>query len=98
MLTGIDGAKQLLAADKDSRPTYILDDLRGLFEPYPATELSHENTVATVAKAVVRLRGTNVEVVKRGDSAVDVLRAGSGLIWASGQPIYGLNVAPELYS
>ncbi|WP_372435740.1 HAD-IIA family hydrolase [Subtercola lobariae] len=98
VLTGIDGAKQLLAADTDSRPTFILDDLRGLFEPYPPTELSHDNTVATVGKSVVRLRGTSVEVVKSGDSQVDVIRAGSALIWASGQPIYGLNVAPELYS
>jgi glycerol 3-phosphatase-2 len=98
VLTGIDGAKQLLAADEESRPTFILDDLRGLFEPYPSVELADDNTVATVGKAVVRLRGTNVEIVRPGDSPVNRLRAGCGLIWASGQPIYGLAVAPELYS
>ncbi|MCU1482501.1 MAG: hypothetical protein JWQ19_3287 [Subtercola sp.] len=98
VLTGIDGAKQLLAADKESRPTFILHDLRGLFEPYPEPVLSHDKTVATVGSTVVRLRGTTVEVVKAGDTAVNRVRAGSALIWASGQPIYGLNVAPELYS
>ncbi|MEF2976175.1 HAD-IIA family hydrolase [Subtercola sp. YIM 133946] len=98
VLTGIDGPKQLLAADRDSRPTFILDDLRGLFEPYPATVLSHDNTVATVGGAVVRIRGNTVEIVKEGDSAVNRVRAGSGVIWASGQPIYGLDVAPGLYS
>ncbi|TQL54052.1 HAD superfamily hydrolase (TIGR01450 family)/HAD superfamily hydrolase (TIGR01549 family) [Subtercola boreus] len=98
VLTGIDGPKQLLAADKDSRPTFILDDLRGLFEPYPETEFSKDGNTATVNSAVVRLKGDAIEVVKSGDSAVDRLRAGSSLIWASGRPIYGLQVAPELYS
>nr|WP_253259686.1 HAD-IIA family hydrolase [Subtercola boreus] len=98
VLTGIDGPKQLLAADKDSRPTFILDDLRGLFEPYPETEFSKDGNTATVGSAVVRLRGDAIEVVRPGESSVDRLRAASSLIWASGRPIYGLQVAPELYS
>ncbi|MDF2442924.1 MAG: glycerol-phosphatase [Subtercola sp.] len=98
VLTGIDGPKQLLAADKDSRPTFILDDLRGLFEPYPETVFSKDSNTATVGSAVVRLKGDAIEVVKAGESPVDRLRAASSLIWASGRPIYGLRVAPELYS
>nr|WP_253258916.1 HAD-IIA family hydrolase [Subtercola boreus] len=98
VLTGIDGPKQLLAADKDFRPTFVLDDLRGLFEPYPVTEFSKDGNTATVASAVVRLKGNAIEVVRRGESPVDRLRAASSLIWASGRPIYGLEVAPELYS
>ena len=39
VLTGIDGAKQLLAAS-ESRPDFILDDLRQLFEPYPVREVT----------------------------------------------------------
>jgi glycerol 3-phosphatase-2 len=98
VLTGIDGPKQLLAAEKDQRPTFILDDLRGLFEPYPETSFSKDGATATVGSAVVRLSGNDVELVKAGESAVDRVRAGSALIWASGRPIYGLNVAPGLYS
>ncbi|WP_253259302.1 HAD-IIA family hydrolase [Subtercola boreus] len=98
VLTGIDGAKQLIAADKDSRPTYILDDLRGLFEPYPETVFSKDGLSATVGSATVRLKGNEVEVAKAGDSAVNRLRAACALIWESGRPIYGLKVAPELYS
>ncbi|MEA9984705.1 MULTISPECIES: HAD-IIA family hydrolase [Subtercola] len=98
VLTGIDGPKQLIAADKDSRPTFILDDLRGLFEPYPALELSKDGATATVGAAVVRIRGNDVELVKPGESSVNRLRAACGLIWASGRPIYGLTVAPQLYS
>ncbi len=35
VLTGIDGPKQVLAAVPDQRPTYILEDLRGLHSDYP---------------------------------------------------------------
>ena len=98
VLTGVDGPKQLIAADKDSRPTFILDDLRGLFEPYPETVLSKDGSTATVASAVVRFAGNAVDLVTGGDSSVNRLRAACGLIWASGRPIYGLKVAPELYS
>ncbi|TPX05250.1 HAD-IIA family hydrolase, partial [Schumannella luteola] len=38
VLTGIDGPKQLLAAAPDSRPDFVLADLRGLTEPYPRTD------------------------------------------------------------
>lgn len=50
VLTGIDQAKQVLAADPKSRPTYVVDDLRGLHEPYP---LVHEETLAEDRKSVV---------------------------------------------
>jgi len=97
VLTGIDKAKQALAADAASRPKYILDDLRQLHEPYPETVFSKDGTSATVAGATVRLRGADVEVVAEGDGAINLLRAACAVIWASGRPIYGLNVPERLY-
>ena len=40
VLTGIDGPKQVLAADVESRPGYLLADLRDLAVPYPQTEIT----------------------------------------------------------
>jgi glycerol 3-phosphatase-2 len=97
VLTGVDKAKQALAADANSRPRYILDDLRQLHEPYPETVFSKDGTSATVDGATVRLRGADVEVLAEGDGAINLLRAACAVIWASGRPIYGLNVPERLY-
>jgi glycerol 3-phosphatase-2 len=97
VMTGIDRAKQLLAAKENERPQFILQDLRGLFLPYPVTVMSHENSRATVGKASVRLVGNDIQIVKRGDSELDLLRAACAMIWNSGRAIYGLNVPTELY-
>ncbi len=94
VLTGIDQAKQVLAAVPDERPTFLLDDLRGLHEPYPATVVDGE--VTTVGTAAVRLAGNRL-TAERG-AGIDLLRAASTAIWSSGKPIYALDVAPELYS
>ncbi|MCY7287993.1 MAG: HAD-IIA family hydrolase [Cryobacterium sp.] len=97
VLTGIDKAKQTLAADAKSRPTYILDDLRQLHEPYPQTVFSKDGCSATVSGATVRIVGADVTVVAEGDGAINLLRAACAVIWASGRPIYGLNVPERLY-
>ena len=97
VLTGIDRAKQALAADADSRPTFILDDLRQLHEPYPATVFSKDGSSATVGGATVRIRGNDVEIVAEGDAGINLLRAACASIWKSGRPIYGLNVPERLY-
>lgn len=99
VLTGIDQAKQVLAADKDQRPTFILDDLRQLSEPYPETVETTDGTavLTTVGDATVRREGENLTVVAPG-SPINRLRAGCAAIWNSGVAIYGLRVAPELYS
>ncbi|MBC7762618.1 MAG: HAD hydrolase-like protein, partial [Candidatus Saccharibacteria bacterium] len=102
VLTGIDRPKQALAANAKSRPTYILGDLRELAEPYPgavlATDARSGDTVVTVGRSAVRLANTVVTVERAGDRPIDLLRAATSLIWGSGLPIYGLDVAPELYS
>lgn len=98
VLTGIDRAKQLLAAPKGQRPDFIVDDLRGLFEPYPATTVSKDGSETRVGSSVVRMQGHVVRVVKAGDSATDLVRAGSAAIWNSGLSIHALDVDPAIYS
>ena len=101
VLTGIDKAKQVLAADPNSRPTFVLDDLRGLHEPYPIVNdetMADGSRTVTGGSAVVRMVGHIVSVAQRGDSKLNLLRAGAAAIWGSGLAIYGLDVEPELYS
>lgn len=97
VLTGIDTAKTLLAAKADSRPRYILEDLRQLHEPYPEPEISRDGTAATVAGATVRIRGNDVQVTKPGDGGINLLRAACAAIWNSGRAIYGLDVPERLW-
>ncbi len=98
VLTGIDRAKQLLAAPKGQRPDFIVDDLRQLFDPYPATTVSKDGSETRVGASVVRMQGHVVRVVKAGDSATDLVRAGAAAIWNSGLSIHALDVAPEIYA
>jgi len=97
VLTGIDKAKQALAAGPDERPTFILEDLRQLHEPYPETQFSKDKSQATVNGATVRIHGADVQIVADGDDGINLLRAACAVIWASGRPIYGLNVPERLY-
>jgi glycerol-1-phosphatase len=99
VLTGIDQAKQVLAADKDSRPTFVLEDLRDLDRPYPrpATKQRAGSVLTSVGKAVVARAGNEVRLERPG-ARIDVLRAGAHAIWESGLSIHALRVDPALYS
>jgi HAD superfamily hydrolase (TIGR01450 family) len=96
VLTGIDRAKQLLAAPESSRPDFILGDLRGLHTPYPAVERSGETV--RVGRAKVRLDGARVVIAAEGDDELDLLRAATTAIWQSGQSIHALQVPERLYA
>jgi len=98
VLTGIDRPKHVLAAPAGSRPRYLLEDLRGLHEPYPETTFSRKRDTATVRNSVVRLSGTKVEIVHDGDSSIDLLRAACAVIWESGMAIHVLDVPERLYA
>lgn len=100
VLTGIDGPKQLLAAAADSRPDYVLADLRGLAEPYPATldeTDARGDRRVQVGDAVVLHRGASLTLESPG-TPIDRIRAAAAAVWGAGVPIYALDVAPELYS
>jgi HAD superfamily hydrolase (TIGR01450 family) len=101
VFTGVDQAKQLLAAGVDSRPTYVLENLSELHEPYP--DIRQETApdgarITTVGSAVVRMSENVVSVESSGVRRIDLVRAGAAAIWESGLAIYGLDVDPELYS
>ncbi len=101
VLTGVDGPKQVLAADRTSRPTYILGDLRGLHEPYPDAleeRYADADRAITVGQARVRIRRNVVTIEAEGPDRTDLLRAGAAAIWGSGLAIYGLEVPEELYT
>lgn len=96
VLTGIDRPKQVLAAPSHSRPTYIVGDLRDLFEPYP--EVKQRNGVTTVGSAKIRTSdGPQIEILDEGDSQLNLLRAGAHAIWSTGRAIFGFNVPEILY-
>lgn len=100
VLTGIDGPKQLLAAAGDSRPDFVLADLRGLAAPYPATDDARDIAGVRrvrVGDAVVRHEGERLTLEAPGEP-IDRIRAAAAAVWGAGVPIYALDVAPELYS
>lgn len=102
VMTGVDRAKQVLAAPLESRPSFLLGDLRELFEPYPTAMTSIDkrsgDTRIVVADAVVRIRGDIVRIERVGTRSIDLLRAGAAAIWGTDKPIYALDVDPGLYS
>jgi glycerol 3-phosphatase-2 len=102
VLTGIDKAKQLLAAPEGSRPDYILGDLRELHEPYPAVVIDKRGGVTVRQACVSVLPGkggmTDLVIESAGDNELDLLRAACAAIWNSGIAIFGFNVPEHLYS
>ncbi|WAB83637.1 HAD-IIA family hydrolase [Microcella daejeonensis] len=99
VLTGIDQPKQVLAAAPNMRPTYIIDDLRALFRPYPEIRESVDAEgvrSVEVGAAVVRMKGHVLRVARAGDDQLDLIRAASTAVYASGLQIYGIDVDPEL--
>jgi HAD superfamily hydrolase (TIGR01450 family) len=100
VLTGIDGPKQVLAAERDARPTFVLGDLRELFEPYtsPVESEDRGDRVFTSGSSAVRLSDNAVSIDAAGESDIDLLRAGTAAVWGAGLPIYALDVDPGLYS
>lgn len=101
VLTGIDGPKQLLAAAAESRPDFVVEDLRGLLEPYPVVEEHAGRGGAREFRsgaAVVRRSNGRVELATPRAPRIDVVRAGAAAVWSSGVAIYALDVDARLYS
>lgn len=98
VLTGIDKAKQVLAASPTERPTYLLEDLRGLHEPYPKTLTEEFAGGADTIVGAARVRRTGQVLSIESGAGIDLLRAGAAAIWNSGLAIYALDVPAELYS
>jgi glycerol 3-phosphatase-2 len=75
VLTGIDQAKQLLAAPAGSRPDYILGDLRELTQPYPEI-VRHKNGAVSVGQA--RVRKVGMDLVIEAEKSMGRSGSGSG--------------------
>jgi HAD superfamily hydrolase (TIGR01450 family) len=95
VLTGIATRKDLIGARAEDRPTYILDDLRQLFEPYPQVKVTKRGV--KLGKTEVELIGNKVLVTVGDPKSLEALRAACSLIWNCGTPIYGLDVEAALY-
>jgi glycerol 3-phosphatase-2 len=93
VLTGIDGPKELLAAPEHARPDHILADLRGLLQPYP--EVRRKRDRVTVGDAVVRVTGSELEILREGDR-LDLVRAACAAVWESGVTAYALRIPDVL--
>jgi glycerol 3-phosphatase-2 len=101
VLTGIDGPKQVIAAPPESRPRFLLEDLRGLSEPYPMVESGEDadgSTVVRVGEAVLRRGDTRITIEHAGESRINLIRAGAAIVWMSGLAAYALDIPTELYS
>ncbi|GGA54278.1 haloacid dehalogenase [Pseudoclavibacter endophyticus] len=100
VLTGIDRAKQLIAAPPGDRADYIIGDLRGLEQPYPNIEIDArpERATARVGKAQVTVDGIDVRIDAPSRSNLDLLRAACAAIAASEKLIYALRVPERLYT
>jgi HAD superfamily hydrolase (TIGR01450 family) len=101
VLTGIDHAKQVIAADIDSRPRFLLEDLRELHQPYPVLESGTDadgSVIFCVGDSIVRRNGQRISIVSPGERRVDLVRAGAAAVWTSGMAIYALEIPAELYS
>ncbi|MEY4410205.1 MAG: hypothetical protein RLZ99_678 [Actinomycetota bacterium] len=95
VLTGIANRKDLIGARPEDRPTYILEDLRQLFEPYPQVKQTKRGV--KLGKTVVELVGNKVLVIEGDPRSLEALRAACTLIWNCETPIYGLDVEAALY-
>lgn len=96
VLTGIDRPKHVLAAPANSRPDFILGDLRELHEPYPATRVKGDVTIVRDARVVIE--GADLRILEAGSRPIDLVRAGAAAVWASGRAIFGFRVPEELYA
>lgn len=95
VLTGIASRKDLIGARPEDRPTFILEDLRQLFEPYPTVKTTKHGV--KLGRTEVQLIGNKVLVTEGDPKSLEALRAACSLIWNSATPIYGLDVEAALY-
>ena len=95
VMTGVTTRKELLAANGDSRPTFVLGTLKDLRSPYLSPSKTKRGY--KLGDVEVELLGEKV-VVSFGDpKSLDALKAACLTIWNCGTPIHLLDVEPALY-
>lgn len=96
VMTGVATRKELISAKSDERPSYIIGDLRELFETYQEPKSTKHGF--ELRKSSVELLGNRVMLVDGDSKSLDTLRCACKVVWSSGIPIYGLDVEAGLYS
>jgi glycerol-1-phosphatase len=90
VLTGVSGARELLAAEPHERPTYISADLGGLWQAHPRVREEADGWVCGAVRA--RLAGSRIEISTgpsdqgasdRPSDQLDGLRAVAAAAWSA---------------
>ena len=80
VLTGVDTRESILAARSVERPDFLINDLTGLYAPYPAVEHDAGRFRSGTASAIVRGQSVHIS----GDPAdLDSWRAACSAWWAA---------------
>ncbi len=95
VLTGIASRKDVLAAQGEERPKYILRTLSDLLTEYVTPTQTKRGW--RCGGASVELLGDKVMVVEGDPSSIEALRAAALVIWESGKHIHFLDVQSALY-
>ena len=95
VLTGVCTRKDVLGAKPEERPTYILGDMTELLAEYVAPKQTKRGF--SCGDAEVELLGNRVMVSHGSAASLDALKAAAAVIYNAEQPIYALEVDPELY-
>lgn len=78
VLTGVDTRETILAARTDERPDFLIEDLTGLYQPYPAVE--HDGGAYRCGDASASVDGDSVRISGDKDN-LDSWRAACAAWW-----------------
>lgn len=93
VLTGVDGAAEVLRAVPEQRPTYLAADLRALLEPYPRVVSAGDGTRCEGWSA--RVDGGRLVLVGEG-APINALRAAAAEAWRGADAGHVLDHGPAL--
>jgi HAD superfamily hydrolase (TIGR01450 family) len=95
VMTGIASRKDVLGAQVEERPKYILETLADLLHDYLAPVQTKRGW--RCGEVSVELLGDKVMVVEGNPRSIEALRAATQVIWNSGKHIHFLDVQSALY-
>lgn len=95
VMTGVETFQTILAAIPVERPTYILEDLNGFFEPYPDIQLQETETGVEAQGAGWTALATEEEIHLHGQgSDIDSWRVACAAWWAK-HPLMSEPTSPK---
>jgi glycerol 3-phosphatase-2 len=97
VLTGVTGPTELLAAGPRERPTYVADDLMGLWHSHPEVSRFEDGWACRSARAF----GSDGRLGLSGDAGedgLDLLRAAAATAWEAADAGTALDLGPAIES